>query len=98
VTSLCRALLADDAHQALFRKPMLSVVAAPRQAAGKRSADYALPFAIPVGNRLSSLRTSPFLGEGGKVRIRQADFQPPDRSITTRRPLAGRWAERYPGI
>jgi len=57
VTSLCRALWAHDADQALFRKPMVSAVPARRQAAGKRSADYAPPFAIPVRDRLSCVET-----------------------------------------
>jgi len=37
VTSLCRALSADEADWPLFKKPMLSAVAARKQAARKPS-------------------------------------------------------------
>jgi hypothetical protein len=87
VTSLCRALLADDADQALFRKPMLSAVVARKQAAPR-----------PIGRLCSNVRNGGRAQRGFRRCLRPvAAVECPGRKAKGRRgvflstlPTAGR--------
>ena len=98
MTSLCRALLADDVDQALFRKPMLSAVAPRKQAAprpigrlcsnicGVRGRDRRVPRSSPGSAARISM---PIVPEAHSRAVRRSLLSPANLVQAPRRAGAG---------